>query len=125
MKLDINFLKSDTSKEFFSDTWIRWVVAGIVVLLITSWIYMVISFSDIPDRIILHIDSNRVVDVVGARIGLYGIAIVWSVMIVLDIVLAGIVYARNKRGGYALAYGALMIVVLFLLYAHLIVSINK
>lgn len=124
MKLILRFLENRDLKKILSDKHIRLIFGTIIAFLVASWIYVMISFSSIPDRIILHVDSEHIVDMVGTRGELYGVVGVWSFVLLANIALSFAAYKQKHAFAYIMLYGTCAMALLLFVYVWLISLLN-
>lgn len=110
--------------KFFSDWHIIVPISGVIFLLSISWIYALVAFNAIPDRIVLHVNTYGEIDILGTHGEIYGILGAWTVFILLDIYIAYALYVRKPLWAQIFLYGVVPIALLSLLFIKTLVSLN-
>ena len=110
--------------EFWRDTIVRWSLICVGVLLVIVWTWAVIKFYYIPDKLILHTDSNKLVDVIGSSWNIFGMLGVWTLCVLVNIGIAKIIYKKVTYLSRALLIGSISLVCVALLYVFLLSFLN-
>ncbi len=95
--------------HFFFDWHVIIPTSGAGLFLLISWIYAISLFSAIPDRIILHVNTHREIDLLGTRGEVYGALVLWCLFILLDICVAYALHARKPTWARVFLYGLIPI----------------
>lgn len=110
--------------NFFFDWHVIIPTSAAGLLLLSSWIYAVSLFSAIPDKIILHVNIYREIDVLGTRGEVYGALLTWCVFFVLDICIAYALYARKPMWARVFLYGLIPITATALMFVRSLAVLN-
>lgn len=115
MKLYFSIFKDKYLRVIFSLNFLS-------LIFLTAVVFAKLRGASAP--LVIHFDAYRGVDFFGGKIEILGIIITAAVIVAINFFLADFFYSREKFLSYVLGIGSLGIVILILIAAGVIVSVN-